>query len=332
MLAGPAGLLHPPQPLHIGGLQRKGEEVQIFRHSPGVRGLGQRHHPQLQGKAQADPGRGNPILLPQLRQQRMTGQPHPPQGAPGLDENPLPAAEVHRLRLEIPRMKLDLVDGRGHVGRHKKALQVVGQEVADPDGLHHPLVSHLLHGPPGLPVQPLPVRVVGGPLGPVDQQHVHIVDPQPPEALLRRRPGPVVAQLRFPDLGGHLPRLPGIPPQGPAYRLLVAVEGGGVEIPVSRGVGGSHRLLPSGLVGAVAHRRQRRAVPEDHLLFVPHGSLPFSSQISRGFSRKYNVTVVPRSTALSRDSSAPWLMAPCLTMDSPRPVPPISLEWLLSTR
>ncbi len=43
-------------------------------------------------------------------------------------------------------------------------------------------------------------------------------------------------------------------------------------------------------------------------------------------------TVVPSPSVLCRLTLALWKAAPCLTMESPRPVPPISLEWLLSTR
>ena len=44
------------------------------------------------------------------------------------------------------------------------------------------------------------------------------------------------------------------------------------------------------------------------------------------------VKVLPSPSVLSSWTSAPMQAAPCFTMESPRPVPPISLEWLLSTR
>ena len=46
----------------------------------------------------------------------------------------------------------------------------------------------------------------------------------------------------------------------------------------------------------------------------------------------YKRQVVPLSSALSSSTWAWWKAAPCFTMERPRPVPPISLEWLLSTR
>ena len=42
--------------------------------------------------------------------------------------------------------------------------------------------------------------------------------------------------------------------------------------------------------------------------------------------------LVPFPGALSTLTFAPCSSAPCLTIESPRPVPPRSLEWLLSTR
>ena len=44
------------------------------------------------------------------------------------------------------------------------------------------------------------------------------------------------------------------------------------------------------------------------------------------------VNVLPVPTTLSSLTSAPRYAAPCLTIASPRPVPPISREWLLSDR
>ena len=47
---------------------------------------------------------------------------------------------------------------------------------------------------------------------------------------------------------------------------------------------------------------------------------------------KTTVNVVPTFSSLSTLIFALWMRTPCLTMDSPKPVPPISREWLLSTR
>ena len=47
---------------------------------------------------------------------------------------------------------------------------------------------------------------------------------------------------------------------------------------------------------------------------------------------KTSVIFVPASGLLSSFSSASWNWATCFTMDRPSPVPPMALEWLLSTR
>ena len=47
---------------------------------------------------------------------------------------------------------------------------------------------------------------------------------------------------------------------------------------------------------------------------------------------KVTVIVVPLPGSLCNAMGASWSFAACLTMERPSPVPPISLEWLLSTR
>ena len=49
-------------------------------------------------------------------------------------------------------------------------------------------------------------------------------------------------------------------------------------------------------------------------------------------SGKTIVIAVPLPGSLCSSTRALWNCAPCLTMDRPRPVPPTSLLWLLSTR
>ena len=53
-------------------------------------------------------------------------------------------------------------------------------------------------------------------------------------------------------------------------------------------------------------------------------------QTGRTLTVKKNV--VPQPTALSAQTFPPWLCTMCLTMASPRPVPPLSRERALSTR
>ena len=44
------------------------------------------------------------------------------------------------------------------------------------------------------------------------------------------------------------------------------------------------------------------------------------------------VIVVPYFGTLTRWISPLWIAVACFTIESPSPVPPTSLEWLLSTR
>ena len=50
------------------------------------------------------------------------------------------------------------------------------------------------------------------------------------------------------------------------------------------------------------------------------------------YFQKDSFTVVPLSILLSSEIIALCNIAPCLTIESPSPVPPILREWLLSTR
>ena len=65
-----------------------------------------------------------------------------------------------------------------------------------------------------------------------------------------------------------------------------------------------------------------------------HGSAYSSTPTMGMYHSMGNVTwmVVPTPGRLETSMAALWSIAACLTMDSPRPVPPTSLEWLLSTR
>ena len=60
-------------------------------------------------------------------------------------------------------------------------------------------------------------------------------------------------------------------------------------------------------------------------------SLLLRSTRPSNHSINFTVTVVPSSGTLSTVMSAPCRLAACFTMERPSPVPPISLERLLST-
>ena len=65
------------------------------------------------------------------------------------------------------------------------------------------------------------------------------------------------------------------------------------------------------------------SIPEVHFDKSDFHFLPFGKSIS---------ILVPFPGTLSTLTFAPCNSAPCLTIESPSPVPPRSLEWLLSTR
>ena len=89
--------------------------------------------------------------------------------------------------------------------------------------------------------------------------------------------------------------------------------------------------------------RQESITPTTHIKkeSTPHGLLSFSFPKSCGFpthspphhaAGNVSVISVPCSGSLLTEIVAWWRAAPCLTIDSPSPVPPTALEWLLSTR
>ena len=89
--------------------------------------------------------------------------------------------------------------------------------------------------------------------------------------------------------------------------------------------------------------RQESITPTTHIKkeSTPHGLLSFSFSKSCGFpthspthhaAGNVSVISVPCSGSLLTEIVAWWRAAPCLTIDSPSPVPPTALGWLLSTR
>ena len=48
--------------------------------------------------------------------------------------------------------------------------------------------------------------------------------------------------------------------------------------------------------------------------------------------RQTSWTVVPSPSILANSTCTWWICATCFTMASPKPVPPVAREWLLSTR
>ena len=59
---------------------------------------------------------------------------------------------------------------------------------------------------------------------------------------------------------------------------------------------------------------------------------PEAGSFSSVHTGNLTVTVVPFPSSLSREITPPFASTACFTMESPSPVPPIFLEWFLSTR
>ncbi len=89
--------------------------------------------------------------------------------------------------------------------------------------------------------------------------------------------------------------------------------------------------------------RRGTSSPNSSVLLSPHSQLRFfdklKSPAKQGISLlypslkgKYRQISVPTPSSLSSVILALWNAIPCLTIESPRPVPPTSLEWLLFTR
>src|SRR6188474_1270868 len=126
-------------------------------------------------------------------------------------------------------MQLDLVDGRADPGLAFEPFQILDAEVGDSDRAGAAFFVDALEGAPGFDEAVLRRN------WPVDQVEVDVVEAEPPEALLERGQGRVVALARVPQLGGDEDLLAGDPRRG--YRrpdpALVAVRGGGVDVPVA---------------------------------------------------------------------------------------------------
>ena len=70
-------------------------------------------------------------------------------------------------------------------------------------------------------------------------------------------------------------------------------------------------------------------------IFYNSPASPYQKQTDTNYFFSFGNCIsilVPLPGALSTLTFAPCRSAPCFTMESPSPVPPRSLEWLLSTR
>ena len=128
-------------------------------------------------------------------------------------------------------MEFHLVDGRDRPAQLDQLLHVFGQEVGNADGTDTAVDEELFQGQPRI----LVLTVRGG--GPVDQVEVQVIEAQLRQAGFEGGQRRVVTEIINPELGRDeqfVPGDPGFGQRAPGARL-VAVDGGGVDAPVSGG-------------------------------------------------------------------------------------------------
>jgi hypothetical protein len=131
-----------------------------------------------------------------------------------------------------------LVDRRHHGRALKQSFQMVGVEVADPDGADSPIRQQLFGGlvfSQGLFECPRH--------RPVQQVQVEVVEPELAHAGVEGAQRLVVGQIRDLELGGdkQIGARDPAPGDGLADLFLIAVAGRGVDQPVPDRDGGAHR-------------------------------------------------------------------------------------------
>ena len=229
-------------------VQGEVKELGVLLHAGGGDGLGQGEDPLVQAPAQADLRRRLPMFLGDGGEDGVVQHPAPAQGAPGLHQDAVVPAEGQGLPLLAAGVELDLVHHGGHLGL-QQGLQVVGAEVGHANGPDLSRLVELRHGPPGVPVDGLPiVKLVGGGR-PVNEVEVQVVGAQAVQGGLEGGLGGGIAPVGVPNLAGEEDRLPGqaAGPEGLAHAGLVVVVGGGINVAVAQGEGsldGGHGLRP----------------------------------------------------------------------------------------
>ena len=125
-------------------------------------------------------------------------------------------------------VQFDLVHDRGDAGLVDDGVEMLGQEVAHPDGTDQTLGTEVDELFPGLHV-----GAARG-AGPVDQVQVHVVEAEFLEALFQAGTGQVAALVLVPQLRGDEDLVARQRGRGDraSHTHFVAVYGGGVDVPV----------------------------------------------------------------------------------------------------
>ena len=151
---------------------------------------------QLQLPPQNDLGRAHLVLGGEAPDDGILQDLPAAQRAPCLGEDSQPAVLFPELGLLQPRMQLDLVDGRHHLGCFQQLVQVLRLEVGHADRPYLALAVERFHGPVRfLEQSPLGAR-------PVDQVHVHVFQPEVDHGRVEGPQRRVVAVVVVPHLGG----------------------------------------------------------------------------------------------------------------------------------
>ena len=214
------------------------EDVEVLFHALAANRLGDGHDAALDQPAEHDLGDGLAVGVADGGERRIGEQVVASLGepAPRLD---LHAVGVHQLVVGVAleeRVRLDLVDRRGHVVVLDEIDETVRVEVGDTDRPGQAVGVELLHRPPEAVV--VPERLV-------DQVQVDVVETEPLQRPLEGRRGVGLAGVLDPQLGRHeqLVTSDAAAGDGPADSLLVPVRGCRVDQPVADLQGSGDGLL-----------------------------------------------------------------------------------------
>ena len=265
------------------GVREKPNRSRFDAMRSGRAGLRDHRDPELEVPAQDHLGGRDEVLGRDLGQDGIT-QPGALERAVALDQHAAVGVRGQQRRVITGRAPRDLVDRGALAGRRDQLVDLGDAVVAHPDAAAQALVSQR--------EELTPQRHQGPPAWrPVHQPQVDVGHAEGAQALVQVGAGAVgVARLQ---LGGdeHLAAVQAAVPDGPADLGLVAVHGGGVDVPVAELQG-----VRDGLVGAPA--RQLPGAEPDHR----HGD-PGTQVCHRNIGHSAHPGGYPRAARIVRDSS-----------------------------
>jgi len=256
------------------------EDLKVLLDAVLVRGLGQRHHSQLDQVPQADLGRGPSILLGQLlgvlvKEERrpLAGRLGACQGAVGADDQAMTLCVLPELVLLESGVALHLVHHRADAAVGQHALRLSGIEVGQTDAARQAQVHQFLHFAPGVQVvhirqlqSSMHVAVVVELLA---HRHVHQVEVNVLQTqVVQAKAAGALHQTRIvvdpAQLGGHEDLLASHNTLGDLlgdrlpHLSLVLVDEGGVQVPVAHVEGVARGVVGVRLEGSPGAQTQDR--------------------------------------------------------------------------